>query len=171
MSNDYYKLRWTSADGQGEMPSGEFSSKAEAIANIAKAKAEHLVGCTSDDDRAGIEAGSFDVLYTGPEIVVEDISVEDVEGDLMATFRVRQIAENGDEVVTDAGEWIDYEDGLLDGQHSNLGSCGELSWDAKDKVYNLVEAYLRANPIDDDLLESYQLAAESRQEAIRYAMR
>src|SRR5690606_6583929 len=99
----------------------------EAIANIAKAKAEHLAGCTSDDDRAGIEAGSFDVLYTGPEIVVEDISVEDVEGDLMATFRVRQIAENGDEVVTDAGEWIDYEDGLLDGQHSNLGSCGELS--------------------------------------------
>lgn len=171
MLNNYYKLRWNSADGQGDMPSGEFSSKAEAFANVAKAKAEHLAGCTSDEDRASIEAGSFDVLYTGPEIVVSSIKVKDEEGDLFAHFVVRQINENGDEKITGAGEWIDYEDGLLEAVDSNLACSGNFSRAERDEIHGIVNEYLSNNPIDDDLLKSYQLAAESRQEANRYAMR
>lgn len=161
MSNDYYKLRWNSADGQGEMPSGEFSSKAEAIANIAKAKAEHLAGCTSDKDRAGIEAGSFDVRYTGPEFIVENIEIENNEGSLFASFNVRQIDYKGDEVYSrGTGDWIDLDDGLL------VASCSDesnmrhwpdgLSSNDLEAIHDIVNDHLRENPISAETLQRYR---------------
>lgn len=161
MSNDYYKLRWTSADCQGEMPSGEFASKAEAIANIASAKAEHLAGCTSDEERAAIEAGSFDVRYTGPEFIVENIEIENNEGCLLASFDVRQIDYKGDEIYNrSTGEWIDLDDGLLVADGSDASNMYHwpdgLSGDDQGKIHDIVNDYLRESPISAQTLQRYR---------------
>ncbi|KAB2720387.1 hypothetical protein [Brucella intermedia] len=171
MSNNYYELHWTGKDGDGELSGGDYASKADALAAIESVRNEFIAVGDGEEDHAAIEAGSFYVRYTGPEIVVENINVEDNEGDLFASFTVREISKNGDETVHSTGEWIDYEDGLLTVDDCNLKLNSWLSDRAQAEVQGVVNDHLRANPIPEDLLEAYQLAAESRQEAIRYAMR
>lgn len=171
MSMKYYELVWTSEDGQADMTGGNYVSKEDALAAIKAVRKEFIDIANGDEEmEAQIKAGSFEVYYRGPEIVVEDIRIEENEGDLFAYFTVRQIEWNGDETSTSTGEWIDYEDGhLLDSVDSNfyVNHRGEFGDDGEDKIYGIVNDHLRANPIDEDLLESYQQAAEARHEASR----
>lgn len=84
----------------------------------------------------------------GRNIIVEEVSVVDCEGDLYAYYTVRELDSQDGDIVTIDGAWIDYHDGLLvlvDGH-----------------IIGAVNDYLRENPIDEDLLESYRDASAAK---------
>lgn len=164
MSDNFYELQWNK--NGGDMPGGQYASKVEALAAI-KSVCQEFNDQRATDADGEFKVEDFHVHYTGPGIIVEDIGVEGIEGDLMATFKVREIDENGDEIIHHTGEWIDYEDGLLGATYPNLGGNGEFTDDEKDQIYRIVNDHFRANPIDEDLLETYQQAAETRRETAR----
>ncbi len=101
------------------------------------------------------------------DITVDSIRVKDLDGDLFAHFTVRQKASNGEEIAVNTGEWVDYDDGLLEAVDSNLFCSGHFSRDVIGEIHAIVNDHFRKNPIDEDLLESYQRAAEDRREADR----
>lgn len=171
MSNNYYKLFWTSADGQGDMTGGDYASKEDALAAIATVRKEFIdVAAGNEEDEDEIKAGHFYVIYSGPEIVVEDIRVEDNEDGLFAFFTVRQIDDEGEEIVTYTGEWIDLDDGLLlDSVDSNfyVNHSSDFEDSDQDEIYGLVNDHLRANPIPEETLQEYRDAKKAREEAFR----
>lgn len=169
MSIKYYEIVWTSEDGEVDWTGGDFASKADARAAMDAVKKEFIIDIANGnkDMEDDFKAGSFEVYYRGPEIVVENIRIKDEDGDLFAHFTVRQIDQYGDETATNTGEWIDYEDGLLEAVDSNLACSGHFDRDERAEIHSIVNDHLRANPINEDLLESYQQAAEARHEASR----
>lgn len=56
-----YKLYWTSKDGQASMEGGEYESYEAAEFAIDEVTAEFLDQCADEEQRAGIEAGSWDI--------------------------------------------------------------------------------------------------------------
>lgn len=166
---EHYVLRWNSEDGQSEMSGGEYRSKAEALAAIDEVKQNMIDAGTSDEDTAGIEAGSFDVTYVGPSEFVSNIRVDNNEGKLFAWFDVKHIDENGDETDYSVGDWIDLDDGLLvEGAGHPYRESGSNLWYNRsdfdfdiDEVMGQVNDHLRQNPISEKTLETYRADAEA----------
>ena len=61
------ELWWTSHDGSGEMPMGEYASEADALAAISAARHELLAECGTEQQRRDILAGRWTVVRTTPE--------------------------------------------------------------------------------------------------------
>ncbi|MBK3745072.1 hypothetical protein G3A39_38420 [Paraburkholderia aspalathi] len=57
-----YKLYWASEDSQGTIDIGEYSSEEEAENAKDDALTELISQCGTDEDRAGINAGSFTII-------------------------------------------------------------------------------------------------------------
>jgi hypothetical protein len=61
------ELWWTSHDGSGEMPMGEYASEADALAAISAARHELLAECGTEQQRRDILAGRWTVVRPTPE--------------------------------------------------------------------------------------------------------
>ena len=71
-----YKIFWTSEDKQGDVLMGVFSTRAEAEANLAAAKAELLSEAIKDEEQdqkglmteTAVKAGSWAVIEESEEV-------------------------------------------------------------------------------------------------------
>lgn len=102
---------------------------------------------------------------------IKNVSVGDHNGDLYAHYDVRCLDENGNAVIHMRGDWIDLDSGLLAVDDRNRGLDSGISGILNGEIYDAVNSHLLENPVSEDVLESYQLAAESRREAASYAVR
>ena len=57
-----FRLFWTSKDGTGSIPMGEFDTRESAEAAIPAARAELIDQCADDDQRGDIESGRFEIV-------------------------------------------------------------------------------------------------------------
>ncbi|HHV66472.1 MAG TPA: hypothetical protein GXX48_02305 [Ochrobactrum intermedium] len=127
---------------------------------------EEMLGAISSRyelDGAAIDVDLDRVLALG--VFVEDIEIEDIEGELAATFVVRSFDADSNESVFRGHEWIDLNDGLLSNKDSSDlyrqigGEPIDLSDSALFAVYALLNDHLSTDPIEYDFLESYREAA------------
>lgn len=103
----------------------------------------------------------------GLGVSVGDIGFDGVDNRLIACFTVRSFDEAGNETVTHESEFIDLEVGLLvlNDTDSNMFHWSKLSSDMQREANSLVNKWLRANPIDDDFLQSFRDAVEEQEAA------
>ncbi|WP_273728877.1 hypothetical protein [Brucella gallinifaecis] len=169
----YYELTWDStdmvgiygSDGLGTMPAGEYTSKEEALAAIDGARQEMIDAGSGDQDEIDyINKGTFSITYTGPSEIVENIRVDELNGQLFARFDIKTIDIKGDEKVYSTGDWIDLKDGLLTDTDSNIYLNNSDTEFDRDEVTATVNRHLKANPISERTLDKYRAAAESEKE-------
>lgn len=119
-----YHLYWTAEDRQSSLPCGEFDSREEAWAAQEAALAELLEQCSSEEERAAIDAGQWTVVGEDPQIIVR------TETDLA---RIR--AMDHDELAA-----FDEELGLSEPQESYAETAARLRAAGDEANANLYDA-------------------------------
>lgn len=136
-----------------DSPQGDFDTFEEMLDEISS---------RYEIERPDIEEDLDRVLALG--VFVEDIEIEDIDGELAATFDVRSFDATSNDIVFRGGEWIDLNDGLLSNKDSSdlyrqiRGESTDLSHPALLTVYAILNDHFSTDPLDDDFLESYREA-------------